>query len=79
MLSVTCYLRMHEIAVAVHVADEPTDWDEAVRRWRAAEGVGGRDRADPEPPRPAAPDAASFRDALLPWVYTTLTPEWPTR
>ncbi|MGQ0777935.1 MAG: hypothetical protein ACT4NY_26585 [Pseudonocardiales bacterium] len=41
----TCYLRLHEIAVAVHSGTEDTDWDECVRLWRAADGVGGRDLA----------------------------------
>lgn len=42
----TCYLRLHEIAVAVRA--EPaggTDWDEVGRRWQGADGVDGRDVA----------------------------------
>ena len=42
----TCYLRLHEVAVAVHPAPgEVTDWDEVGRRWRLAHGVDGRDGA----------------------------------
>ncbi|MFN2495318.1 MAG: hypothetical protein ABR608_05345 [Pseudonocardiaceae bacterium] len=41
----TCYLRLHEIAVAVHAGTEGTDWDECIRLWRAAEGAGGRNLA----------------------------------
>jgi len=43
---VTCYLRLHEIAVAVR-ADrvERTDWAEVGRRWHAASDVEGRDAA----------------------------------
>ncbi|MDQ4093106.1 MAG: hypothetical protein M3143_06800, partial [Actinomycetota bacterium] len=41
----TCYLRLHEIAVAVHVDADSTDWDASLRLWRAADGVGGRDVA----------------------------------
>lgn len=41
----TCYLRLHEIAVAVRAGPEGTDWDECLRLWRAADGVGGRDLA----------------------------------
>lgn len=41
----TCYLRLHEIAVAVRAGNTGTDWDECARLWRAAEGVGGRDLA----------------------------------
>lgn len=41
----TCYLRMHEVAVAVHREPTSTDWDEVARLWRAADGVGGRDDA----------------------------------
>lgn len=42
----TCYLRLHEIAVAV-VADPAadTDWAEVTRRWQGADGVDGRDAA----------------------------------
>ncbi len=42
---VTCYLRMHEIVVAVRAGAGQTDWAESLRRWRAADGVAGRDRA----------------------------------
>ena len=46
----TCYLRMHEVAVLVHrddrsADDGPTDWDDVLRRWRGARGVDGRDAA----------------------------------
>ena len=41
----TCYLRLHEIAVAVHAGAGSTDWDECLRLWRAADGVAGRDAA----------------------------------
>jgi hypothetical protein len=42
----TCYLRLHEIAVAVHAdPEERTDWDEVARRWHRADGVDGRDAA----------------------------------
>ncbi|MGH8998653.1 MAG: hypothetical protein ACRDY7_04610 [Acidimicrobiia bacterium] len=41
----TCYLRMHEIAVAVRRPLGPTDWDDTLRRWREARGVEGRDAA----------------------------------
>lgn len=41
----TCYLRLHEIAVAVRADTEGTDWDDCLRMWRAADGVGGRDLA----------------------------------
>lgn len=41
----TCYLRLHEIAVAVRAGTEGTDWDECLRLWRAADGVAGRDLA----------------------------------
>jgi hypothetical protein len=36
---------MHEIAVAVHPGGGRTDWGESIRRWRAADGVAGRDHA----------------------------------
>jgi hypothetical protein len=42
---VTCYLRLHEVAVAVHRDVEGTDWDAALGRWREAAGVDGRDTA----------------------------------
>jgi hypothetical protein len=42
---VTCYLRLHEIAVAVHAGADSTDWDECLQLWRAADGVAGRDAA----------------------------------
>ena len=45
MYQVTCDLRVHEIAVAVHAGTTGTDWDECARLWRAADGVGGRDLA----------------------------------
>ncbi|MDQ4010936.1 MAG: phosphate starvation-inducible protein PhoH [Actinomycetota bacterium] len=41
----TCYLRLHEIAVAVHADADTTDWDECLQIWRAADGVAGRDLA----------------------------------
>lgn len=41
----TCYLRLHEVAVAVHRDAEGTDWDQALERWRKADGVAGRDAA----------------------------------
>ena len=41
----TCYLRLHEVAVAVHMGGRGTDWDEVQRRWREASGVAGRDAA----------------------------------
>lgn len=41
----TCYLRMHEVVVAVHSDSTSTDWDEVARLWRAADGVDGRDDA----------------------------------
>lgn len=41
----TCYLRLHEVAVAVHGDVEGTDWDEALGHWRDADGVDGRDAA----------------------------------
>lgn len=41
----TCYLRLHEVAVAVHTDGQGTDWDEVQRRWRDASGVAGRDAA----------------------------------
>ncbi len=41
----TCYLRLHEVAVAVHRDVEGADWDEALHRWRDADGVDGRDAA----------------------------------
>lgn len=41
----TCYLRMHEVALAVHREAGPTDWEDTLRRWRAARGVEGRDGA----------------------------------
>ncbi len=42
----TCYLRLHEVAVAVHDdPDQSTDWDEVIRRWRGADGADGRDAA----------------------------------
>ncbi len=42
----TCYLRLHEVAVAI-TADPTTttDWDEVSRRWQGADGVDGRDAA----------------------------------
>jgi hypothetical protein len=45
---VTCYLRLHEIAVAVHAGTEITDstnWGECLQLWRSADGVAGRDVA----------------------------------
>ncbi|MGH3973191.1 MAG: hypothetical protein ACRDS9_07690 [Pseudonocardiaceae bacterium] len=41
----TCYLRLHEIAVAVHADADSTDWDKCLQLWRAADGVVGRDAA----------------------------------
>lgn len=47
----TCYLRLHEVAVAV-TADPAadTDWDEVSRRWQGADGVEARDAALDEMP-----------------------------
>lgn len=41
----TCYLRLHEIAVAVHAGADSPDWHESLQLWRAADGVAGRDAA----------------------------------
>lgn len=41
----TCYLRLHEIAVAVHADADNTDWVECLQLWRTADGVTGRDAA----------------------------------
>lgn len=41
----TCYLRLQEIVVGVHRDVADTDWDEVLRRWRASDGVSGRDAA----------------------------------
>ena len=41
----TCYLRMHEVAVAVRAELATTDWVEVGRLWRGASGVDGRDDA----------------------------------
>lgn len=41
----TCYLRLHEVAVAVHADVADTDWAEAHGRWLRANGVAGRDAA----------------------------------
>lgn len=41
----TCYLRLHEIAVAVHADADSPDWHESLQLWRAADGVAGRDAA----------------------------------
>lgn len=41
----TCYLRLHEVAVAVPAADPATSWDKALGAWRAATGADGRDLA----------------------------------
>ena len=41
----TCYLRLHELAVAVHPDVTGADWDVADRRWLQAYGVRGRDDA----------------------------------
>ena len=41
----TCYLRLHEIAVAVHADADRADWDECLGLWQAADGVAGRDVA----------------------------------
>ncbi len=41
----TCYLRLHEIAVAVPAADQEIAWEEALGVWRAATGADGRDSA----------------------------------
>ena len=41
----TCYLRLHELAVAVHPDVTGADWDVAHRRWLQADGVRGRDDA----------------------------------
>ncbi|MGQ0631060.1 MAG: hypothetical protein ACT4P1_08445 [Sporichthyaceae bacterium] len=41
----TCYLRLHEVAVAVRDHSGDTDWDEVHRRWQGAGGVEGRDAA----------------------------------
>lgn len=42
----TCYLRLHEVAVAVHPAPGTSvDWAEVARLWQEADGVGGRDAA----------------------------------
>ncbi|WP_300010151.1 hypothetical protein [Pseudonocardia sp.] len=42
----TCYLRLHEVAVAI-TADPATatDWDAVIRGWQGADGVDGRDAA----------------------------------
>ncbi|BBZ01506.1 hypothetical protein MCHIJ_09430 [Mycolicibacterium chitae] len=46
----TCYLRLHEVAIAVHPTPAQgegaeTDWDEIGRLWTLAGGVDGRDAA----------------------------------
>lgn len=42
----TCYLRMHEVAVTVRPGPpDGTDWAEVGRLWRGADGVDGRDAA----------------------------------
>lgn len=44
----TCYLRLHEVAIAVHQTREETgatDWEEISRLWTLAGGVDGRDKA----------------------------------
>lgn len=41
----TCYLRMHEVAVAVRTDAGCTDWEHVMELWRSASGVGGRDDA----------------------------------
>jgi len=41
----TCYLRLHELAVAVHPDVMGADWDVVHRRWLQADGVRGRDEA----------------------------------
>ncbi|HVE95991.1 MAG TPA: hypothetical protein VNA67_03270 [Pseudonocardiaceae bacterium] len=41
----TCYLRLHEIAVAVHADADNTEWAECLGLWRAADGAAGRDAA----------------------------------
>ncbi|MDQ3461688.1 MAG: hypothetical protein M3471_01435 [Actinomycetota bacterium] len=42
----TCYLRLHEVAVAVHHdGGDETDWAEVGRRWHHASGVDDRDDA----------------------------------
>ena len=46
----TCYLRLHEVAIAVHPTPGPgqsgeMDWDEIHRLWTLAGGVDGRDAA----------------------------------
>ncbi len=41
----TCYLRLHEIAVAVQAGADSTEWDACLPLWRAADGVAGRDAA----------------------------------
>jgi hypothetical protein len=46
----TCYLRLHEVAIAVHPTPGPggsgaTNWDEIHRLWTLAGGVDGRDAA----------------------------------
>lgn len=41
----TCYLRLHEVAVAVHRSPQQVDWDEVARRWVGSDGVEGRDAA----------------------------------
>lgn len=40
---VTCYLRLHEVAVAVHGDVAGSDWAQAHGRWLRADGVAGRD------------------------------------
>lgn len=41
----TCYLRLHEVAVAVHADVTDGDWSVAHGRWLQADGVAGRDAA----------------------------------
>lgn len=41
----TCYLRLHEVAVAVHADVGNSDWAEAHGRWLRATGVADRDAA----------------------------------
>lgn len=41
----TCYLRLHEVAVAVHADITGGEWAVAHRRWLVADGVAGRDAA----------------------------------
>ncbi|MHA6782589.1 hypothetical protein ACVGOW_16590 [Pseudonocardia saturnea] len=41
----TCYLRLHEVAIAVHRPPQQVDWDEVARRWIGSDGVAGRDAA----------------------------------